>query len=259
MSFSHRLRVALYAAFKHLLICLLVASLVAALVFGLWYPHPFGELSGGQSLFWLIVIVDVVCGPLLTLVIYNPKKPRAELVRDIGLVVLIQLAALGYGLHSLLQARPVWLAYEKDLFRVVSLPDLMPGSLEQAPPALQSLSLTGPKPLGVRLAQGTDPDFLQNVQQSMAGNHPAFRPDRWVPYADQAAQAAAAAQPLAELAKRHADRSALIDEAVQRSNRTADTLGFLPLATEHPTSWVVLLDRATGELVGYLPLDGWAN
>lgn len=259
MILAHRIRPAVIAAFKHLLICLLVAAVVAALVFGLWYPSPYGELSGGQGLFWLIVAVDVVCGPLLTLVIYNPKKPRAELVRDIGLVVLIQLAALGYGLHSLMQARPVWLAYEKDLFRVVSLPDLMPGTLEQAPPDLQALSLVGPKPLGVRLAQGTDADFLQNVQQSMAGNHPAFRPGRWVPYAEQAAQAAAAARPLAELQSRHADQSALIDQAVQRSKRSADTLGFLPLATEHPTGWVVLLDRSTGEPLGYLPLDGWAD
>ncbi|HMN92024.1 MAG TPA: TfpX/TfpZ family type IV pilin accessory protein [Hydrogenophaga sp.] len=259
MSFAFRLRSASRAALKHLLICLLVAAAVAALVFGLWYPSPYGEMSGGQGLFWLIVVVDVVCGPLLTLVIYNPRKPRAELVRDIGLVVLIQLAALGYGLHSLLQARPVWLAYEKDLFRVVSLPDLMPGTLEQAPPDLQALSLLGPKPLGVRLAQGTDADFLQNVQQSLAGNHPAFRPDRWVPYAEQAGQAAAAARPLAELQSRYPDQSALIDQALRRSGRAADALGFLPLATEHPTDWVVLLDRSTGEPVGYLPLDGWAD
>ena len=85
---------------KHLLFSVLVAAMVAALVFGIWYPTPYGELAGGQGLFRLIVVVDVICGPLLTLVIYNPKKPRVELFRDIGLVVLIQLGALGYGLNS---------------------------------------------------------------------------------------------------------------------------------------------------------------
>lgn len=259
MSLSLRFLAASRAAFKHLLLCLLVAAGVAGLVFGLWYPSPYGELSGGQGLFWLIVIVDVVCGPLLTLVIYNPRKPRAELVWDIGLVVLIQLAALGYGLHSLLQARPVWLAFERDAFRVVSVADVLKDDLMGAPEMLRRLSLTGPKPLGVRVPSGNDQDFVQSLELSLSGHHPAFRPDRWVPYAEQAGQAAAAARPLAELQSRHADQSALIDQAVQHSKRAADTLGFLPLATEHPTDWVVLLDRGTGEPVGYLPLDGWAD
>ena len=259
MSLALRLKLATGAAFKHLLLSLAVAALMAALVFGVWYPRPYGDLVGGQSLFLLIVAVDVVCGPLLTLVIYNPKKPRAELVRDIGFVVLIQLAALGYGLHSLMQARPVWLAFEKDLFRVVGQPDLMPGSLGQAPPALQVLSLTGPKPLGVRVAQGGDPDFLQSVQQSMAGNHPAFRPDRWVPYSEQSAQAAAASRPLAQLQARYADQSALIDAEVSRTGREAAALGYLPLATDIPLDWVVLIDRSNGEPLGYLPLDGWQD
>jgi len=257
MSLALRIKLASSAAFRHLLLSLVVVAFVATLVFGVWYPRPYGELAGGQGLLLLIVAVDVVCGPLLTLVIYNPKKPRAELVRDIGLVVIIQLAALGYGVNSLMQARPVWLAFEKDLFRVVGGPDLMPGSMEQAPQALRALSLTGPKPLGVRVAQGSDPDFLQSVQQSIAGNHPAFRPDRWVAYTEQATQAAATARPLAELRARYADQAAVIDAEVSRIGRAAATLGYLPLATDRPTDWVVLLDRSTGEPLGYLPLDGW--
>lgn len=257
MNFVSRLKLAAAAATKHLLISLLVAAAVAALVFSLWYPSPYSELAGGMGLFVLIMAVDVVCGPLLTLVIYNPQKPHAELGRDIGFVVLIQVAALGYGLNSLMQARPIWLAFEKDLFRVVSGPDLMPGSLARAPQALQAPSLTGPKPLGVRVAQGSDPDFLQSVQQSIGGNHPAFRPDRWVPYAEQATQAAAAARPLAQLQARYADKTALIDAEVSRIGRAAAILGYLPLATDQPTDWVVLLDRSTGEPLGYLPLNGW--
>lgn len=259
MNLSHRLLTASRAALNHLLICLLVAAAVAALVFGLWYPSPYGELAGGQGLFWLIVIVDVVCGPLLTLVIYDLKKPRAELVRDIGLVVLIQLAALAYGLNSLAQARPVWLAFENDSFRMVSVLDIAPGTLELAPEPLRSLSLTGPKPLGVRLAQGSDPDFLHSVQQSMAGNHAAFRPDRWVPYSEQTTEVARVAKPLAALRARYADQVDLIDGAVRRSGRTADALGYLPLMSENRSDWVVLVDRTTGEPVGYLPLDGWDN
>ena len=67
-----RFQAALKAALVHLSGSLLVAVMAASLVFGLWYPYPYRELSGGRDLFFLVVAVDVVCGPLLTLVLFNP-------------------------------------------------------------------------------------------------------------------------------------------------------------------------------------------
>lgn len=259
MIFAHRLKPAMAAAFKHLLASVLVALAVAWLVFGLWYPQPFGELAGGQDLFRLLVAVDVVCGPLLTLVMYNPRKPRAELVRDIGLVILIQLAALGYGLHSMLQARPVWLAFEGDRFRIVSVPDLMPESLAQAPSSLRSLSLTGPLPLGVRLVKGTDANFQDSVRQSLEGHHPAFRPERWVDYEQQRDQVGQAARPLSELQARYPQHTGLFEEVRRRAGLAQPELGYLPLMAEQRSDWVVLVNRKSGEPVDYLPLDGWVD
>ena len=77
-----------------------MALLAAALVFGLWYPYPYREISGGRELFFIIVAVDVVMGPLLTFAVFNRKKPLKELKRDLGVIVLLQLAALGYGLWT---------------------------------------------------------------------------------------------------------------------------------------------------------------
>ena len=68
----------LRAAGLHLLLSLVVATLAAVLVFGLWYPGVYRLLAGGGELFLLVVVVDVVCGPLLTLVLFNPTKPRAD-------------------------------------------------------------------------------------------------------------------------------------------------------------------------------------
>ena len=56
----------LQAAGIHLLISLFVAALAAVLVFGLWYPNPYRDLSGGRTLFSMVVGVDVVLGPLIT-------------------------------------------------------------------------------------------------------------------------------------------------------------------------------------------------
>ncbi len=59
----------LRASAIHFSLSLVVAALSAVLVFGLWYPYPYREISGGRELFLLVVTVDVILGPLITLAI----------------------------------------------------------------------------------------------------------------------------------------------------------------------------------------------
>jgi hypothetical protein len=107
------------ASGAHFVLSAAVAALAAALVFGVWYPYPYREISGGRELFFIIVAVDVVMGPLLTFAVFNRKKPMKELKRDLGIIVLLQVAALGYGLWTVFISRPVLLVHEYDRFRVV--------------------------------------------------------------------------------------------------------------------------------------------
>ena len=79
---SRRLRAAIKFFSFHLAISVGVATLAAFFVFGVWYPYPYRELAGGRELFWLVVFVDVICGPILTLVLFNPGKTKKELFFD---------------------------------------------------------------------------------------------------------------------------------------------------------------------------------
>ena len=97
----------LRASAIHLAISLSIATLAALLVFGWWYPYPYRELSGGRELFTLVVAVDVVLGPLITLVIFNTTKTRRHLAMDFTVIGLLQVAALAYGLWTVFVARPV--------------------------------------------------------------------------------------------------------------------------------------------------------
>ena len=101
------LKYRLRASAIHLAISLSVATLAALLVFGWWYPYPYRELSGGRELFALVVAVDVVLGPLITLVIFNVAKTRRHLMMDFTVIGLLQVAALAYGLWTVFVARPV--------------------------------------------------------------------------------------------------------------------------------------------------------
>ena len=55
----------------HLILSLIIAALAALLVFGIWYPYPYREISGGRELFLLVVSVVVILGPLITLAVFN--------------------------------------------------------------------------------------------------------------------------------------------------------------------------------------------
>ena len=75
----------------------------------------------------MLVAVDVVLGPCVTLLIANPRKPRSELVRDVGVIVLVQLAALVYGTTALWHGRPLFYAFSTDRVELVQAQDIDAG------------------------------------------------------------------------------------------------------------------------------------
>lgn len=264
--FKSRTAHALRAAAIHLLLSATVAGTVAALVFGVWFPSPLRGLVGGTELFWLIVGVDVVCGPSLTLVVFNPAKPRTELRRDLALVALIQLLALGYGIHTLAYARPVALVFEVDRFRAVSYSDLDEADAMHAPTWAQPWSLSSPRVMGLRSA-ATSAERLSSLDASLQGVEPSQRPSWWQDYALNAAEVLQRAHPLKELQAKYPDKHALIEAAVQRAvtrhepDETTDgtALRWLPLVSRRAMDWVVLLDPKTARIRAYAHVDGFLD
>ncbi len=257
MSISARLQAASLVAFVHFCISLVVVLCVAAYVFLVWFPNGLFQLTGGVGLFVVLMLVDLVCGPGLTLVLFDPRKSSLKWRIDIALIVVVQLLALGYGVAQIAKTRPVYLAFEGDRFRVVQALDIDVARIKEAPTQLQSLPWTGPRPLGVRLSLPTDPDFLTSVQESIRGFHPAFRPSRWLDYALQAGQVISSAKSLAELEGKAATPTDVLSQAVAATGLPKARLGYLPLVLDLNTSWIVLVDLQSAQPVGWTPIDGW--
>jgi len=251
-----RYRAAFSFAAKHLAVSALVALACSVLVFFFWYPFPFSVIASGRELFMLVVIVDVVIGPALSAVVYDPAKRRTELWRDLSIIFVLQAVALGYGLYSVSQARPVWIAFEGDRFRVVAVPDLEVGGIHEAPPSLQSLSWTGPKLVGVHLLTSADPGYLKSLELAIAGNHPAFRPSRWVPFELQRTQVIASLKPIEQLRVDRPDRYHTVEAEIRKRALSEARIGWLHLASQRTDEWIALVSRETGEPVAYLNLDG---
>ena len=255
MTIPLRLRAAIQAASIHFLCSLGVALLAGAFVFGLWYPFPYRELSGGRELFLLVVAVDVICGPLLTLVLFSPAKARAELWRDLGLVTLIQLAALGYGLHTVWQARPLFLVQEIDRFKVIAGPMLDGSAVDALPVALQSHWWSGPLTVAIRApkdAQERQKVMLESVQ---GGRDYAERPEFYLPYEGAAAlKSLTHAKPLAMFLQKQPDQQdAARKLALEKGTDPAQWL-YLPVIARQ--DWVAVLDKQ-GQIQGFLRGDGF--
>jgi hypothetical protein len=235
----------------------LAATVVAALVFAIWYPAPFREISGGRELFLLVVAVDVVIGPLITLFIFDLRKPKAELMRDLGAIVLLQLGALAYGMHSVAEARPAVVALEGTRLRVVRAIDLTDEDLRRAPEGLSRRRWTGPVLVATRPPRAEEK--FEAITLGLAGQDIGMRPEFWLPEAQTAAAYASAAMPVERLRTLNAKRVAELDAtlaAVAGSAQSASALGYLPILARR-TDWSAIVDRSTGRIVGYVPFEGF--
>jgi hypothetical protein len=253
-SFDWRAR--LRAAIIHLGLSALVAALAALLVFALWYPYPYREISGGRELFQLVVAVDIVLGPLLTFAVFNRAKPRTELRRDLGVIVLLQLAGLAYGLWTVNLARPVHMVFEYDRFRVVHQVDIPVELLERAPGGITPVPWGAPTLLALREFRNAQENSDMTLA-ALQGVPLSARPELWQPYEAAGARVLGAAKPLSQLKSRFPQRADQIDTLVHAAKRDPASVAYLPLVARKAEAWTVLLDGATAEVIGYLPLDSF--
>lgn len=239
----------------HLGISLCIAALAAVLVFLVWYPSLYREISGGRELFLLVVTVDVILGPLITLAVFNRSKPITELRRDLAIVGLLQLSALVYGLWTVSMARPVHLVFEIDRFRVVHAIDIAPELLQGTPIGIDALPLTGPTLLAVRPFKDSR-ENMEATMMALQGLQLAANPQLWQPYAKSVTDVLKIARSASELRTRFAARAAEIDRTVNATGRDVQNLVYLPLMGRNAI-WTLLLDSRTAQPLATLPLDSF--
>ncbi len=240
------------AALFHLGVSALIAATIVVLMLVLWYPSPYFAASGGAKLLVLIVGVDVILGPLLTFIVFNPAKK--SLVYDLAVIVMLQIAALIYGVHVMANARPAFIVYVRGAFDVVAANDVTTDSLaEGRRPEFQSLSLTGPRLAAARIP--ADPGLSMRItMESMAGG-PDFSayPRFYIPYATDSRDAVARGKPLTELAKSSVENAGDVAKLVSASGKPVESLVYLPLHTRTGVMAIVL-GKPEGDVVGVLPV-----
>ena len=108
----------------HLACSLCALSVVLGGLYLGWYRWPGWYLANALRIAPILCAVDVALGPLLTLLIANPAKPRRALARDISIIAAVQFGALVYGASTLWNGRPLYYAFSEDRLQLVQASDL---------------------------------------------------------------------------------------------------------------------------------------
>lgn len=241
------------AAAIHLSLSCIVACLVLVFIWLVFYPDFYFRLSGGLKLFFIIIGVDVVIGPLLTLAVY--KHGKKGLKFDLCVIAFLQAAALVYGLHTMWIARPVYTAFVVDQFVVVSASEIVLESLKKAKPEYQKTPLFG----GPRFVATERPESREERQKILfsalfSGADIQNYPEYYVPYQEKQGEVLEKSRPLVELEKAVPEARNKIKKFLKKNGGTEDDYRYLLIRGMGFTFMTMVVDQ-DGVPVGVIPVD----
>jgi hypothetical protein len=233
----------------HLFGSAVVALLGVILIFGLWYPAPLHEAVGVTGIFFLLLAVDVLLGPLLTLVVY--KVGKKSLVFDLTVIVCLQLAALLYGLSAVAEGRPAWLVFSVDRFDLIRGPDVDTRQIERAPEQFRTLPWLGPRWAAAMIPEDPAQHNAVVFEAIAGGADISQRPNLYQPLASAASTMRSKAHPLEELRRYNS-----AEAVAQARARWPQANAWLPLKASVKDQ-VVLLNKETATPVAIVDLAPW--
>jgi hypothetical protein len=127
----------------HLISSFILALCALVVVFCVWYPSPLQIALGVSNIFLMMLAIDVVVGPMFTLLIY--KVGKKSLKFDLATIIILQIAVFSYGFHTIAIGRPAWLVFNVDRFTLVRATDIDQRNINQAKPEYRAAPWFGPK------------------------------------------------------------------------------------------------------------------
>ncbi|HYD57996.1 MAG TPA: TfpX/TfpZ family type IV pilin accessory protein [Burkholderiales bacterium] len=236
----------------HLLISAAIAAGALALMLLVWYPHPLFKAAGGDDLLLILVGVDVIIGPLITLIIFKPGKKGLKF--DLLVIGVLQLSALVYGVSIVYLARPAYIVFVKDRFEVVTAAELQPEHLAEAKfPEFRAVPVTGPR--WVYGEFPTDPkERTRLLELNLSGYDMQHFPRYFRPYEPHRADILARGQTIERTRKTEPKAGRVVDAWLAETGISPDSVRYLDLRA--PRYWVaVLVDAKTAEPVKMLIYD----
>lgn len=232
----------------HLALSLFLALIMVCVVFLVWYSSPLAQAVGVTHIFLMLLAIDVIIGPILGVLVY--KEGKKTLKFDLTVIILIQISALLYGMYSLAQGRPAWLAYNVDRFELVRKNEIIEDNISKALPQFQNISWLKPQYVAVQFAKDKNQRNADMFNEVLGGISLAQKPERYVDFAQAKSQIQKRAQVL-KLLQQYNNKSVVEKTLAKYPQATA----FLPMKAS-AVDMTVLVDQS-GEVVKVVDLRPW--
>jgi len=242
-----------YQAFaSHLAISAAVIAIFFAIVFFIWYPVPYFSIEGTYDIIIILIGVDLILGPLLTLIIFKSGKPGLKF--DLSVIALIQISALLYGANAIYSERPYFIAFAVDRFSVIQANQTKQMDLSKITPQIHYQHLG---PTYVYAEMPSDPDIRFEITQQAISGGPDIdlHPELYRDFKTHIAQSFERSLSLDILANQTTNNKPIIDKFRARYPDTA-SLAFFPLKGKH-RDVVLVLNKADAEIIDYIDISPW--
>lgn len=146
------------AALIHFVIGLFFITPILTYILLIWYPSPTLEASGLKPILIILIITDLIIGPILTFIVFKPFKKSLKL--DLSIIAICQIIAFSYGLYTIYLGHPIYIVYAVDRFSIVTLKDFKDSNYETTKLPVKANFLGRPL-----LAYAKLPDKLEEKQK----------------------------------------------------------------------------------------------
>ena len=111
-------------ALRNLYISQSIIVLFLIFAYFTWFPHSFFKLGGFNETALMLIVVDLILGPLLVFIIYKENKKYLKF--DINVLLAIQLVAFVYGAYALYLKHPAYAVFIDNKFTLTNVSKIYP-------------------------------------------------------------------------------------------------------------------------------------
>ncbi|MFK7863310.1 MAG: hypothetical protein AB8B95_03685 [Pseudohongiellaceae bacterium] len=153
------------ASLIHFGLSLVVFVGLLAVILLVWYPGILFDITGGWDGLRIVIGVDLVLGPLLTLIVFKADKPSLKF--DLSSIALFQFICLAGGVWIVYNERPVVLALEYDTIYSLSAREF--SAYGNSVDSLKTFQGPSPKAVYIELPQDDIQAATLSIEKQLNG------------------------------------------------------------------------------------------
>lgn len=150
----------------HFLISLAIFLGLLAVILLLWYPGILFNIDSGWTGLQLVIGVDLIAGPLLTLVVFKAGKKGLNF--DLSCIAFFQIACMAAGMWVIYSERPLALVLAYDTFYSVDREDFL--QYERDPQMLTGFPGPYPKLIYIELPESEIAAQIASMRAQFIGD-----------------------------------------------------------------------------------------